>query len=92
MAEAVARLQPRIDVPIVLPRDRFAGLPNLKGWMVDPKYLDVNRVGGIRVGTLVLRKKDQILHIHYGYSTFDGCGGPDTAIETNVAGQPALLS
>lgn len=92
VAAAVDRLRPRIEVPIVLPRDRLAGLPNLKGWMVDPKYLDVRRVGGLRVGTLVLRKKDQILHINYGYSTFDGCGGADTAIETNVAGQPALLS
>jgi len=39
-----------------------------------------------------LVRNKQILILDYGYSSFDGCGGRDTAVETNVAGQPALLS
>ncbi len=40
IAAAIRRLEPHVDVPIVLPRDAEAGLPSLKGWLADPKYLD----------------------------------------------------
>lgn len=81
----------RVDVPVVLPRDDFAGLPNLKGWLADPKYLKWTRAGGIRIGLLELIKGRRSLHFSYGLAGFDGCGGRDLAIETNVLGQPALL-
>ncbi|HVM36502.1 MAG TPA: hypothetical protein VM784_14325 [Actinomycetota bacterium] len=90
--EAVARLQPYVDVPIVLPRDREAGLPNLRGWLADPKYLEWGSVDGARAGNLKLVKGQKILLISYGRATFDGCGGRDFAIRTKVSGQPALLT
>lgn len=90
--EAVQRLQPHVDVPVVLPRDRFAGLPNLKGWMADPKYLEWNTVEGVRAGGLRLRKEEQILILSYGLAGFDGCGDRTMAIETTVVDQPALVN
>lgn len=33
-----------------------------------------------------------MLILSYGRATFDGCGGREHAIETNVAGRPALVS
>ena len=90
--EAVRRLQAHVDVPVVLPRDKFAGLPDLKGWLADPKYLKWNRAGGLRIGGLKLLKGHRMLILSYGLAGFDGCGGRDFAIETNVLGQPALVT
>jgi hypothetical protein len=92
VAEAVHRLQPHVDVPVVLPMDRGAGLPNLKRWFADPKYLDWSTVDGIRAGTMKLLHKKQMLIFSYGVAGFDGCGDRSSAIETNVLGQPALVS
>lgn len=88
---AVARLARHVDVPVVLPRDRLAGIRNYRGWVADPKYLEWERRGERTVGTLVLRRNDRVLWIDYGYSLPDGCGGRDTAIPTEVLGEPALL-
>lgn len=90
--EAVRTLQAHVDVPVVLPRDKFAGLPNLKGWLADPKYLKWSRAGGNRIGGLKLLKGHRMLILSYGLAGFDGCGGRDFAIETNVLGQPALVT
>lgn len=90
--EAVRRLQAHVDVPVILPRNKLAGLPNLKGWLADPKYLDWRRVDGLRIGGMTLRKGRQILLLSYGLAGFDGCGDRSHAVETNVLGQPALLS
>lgn len=92
VAEAVERLQPHVDVPVVLPRDRIAGVPDLKGWLADPKYLEWNTVEGVRAGGLVIRKGKKILHLSYGLAGFDGCGDRTMAIETNVVDQPALVN
>ena len=70
----------------------MAGLPNLKGWLADPKYLYWATADEVRSGTLTLRKGRQILILSYGRAVFDGCGGRDHAIETNVLGRSALLS
>ena len=90
--EAVERLQPHVDVSVVLPRDRIAGLASLKGWLADPKYLDWNTVEGVRAGGLVIRKGKEILHLSYGLAGFDGCGDRSMAIETTVVDQPALVN
>ena len=90
--EAVAPLQPQLKVPVVLPRDRLAGVPNLKGWRADPRYLEWGREFGVRHGSLQLVKDGKVLIISFGLVTFDGCGGTDFAIPTQVAGQPAFLS
>lgn len=92
ISEAVARLQRHVDVPVVLPRSRAAGLPNLKGWLADPKYLEWKVVDGARVGGMKIRKDRQILILDYGLAVFDGCGDRSMAIETNVLGQPALIN
>ncbi len=81
-----------MDVPVVLPQDRRAGLPNLEGWLADPKYLFWETEDGVRSGTLTLRNGRQILLLSYGLALFDGCGGRDHAIETNVLGRSALVS
>ena len=89
--KAIARLQRHVKTPIILPR-QFPGMPNLRRWLADPKYLDWDDViNGERVGGLVLRRPSRVLSFQFGYATFDGCGG-DLAIETNVLGQPALLN
>jgi len=90
--EAVERLQPNVDVPVVLPKDRMAGLPNLEGWLADPKYVYWETEDGVSSGTITLRKERQILILSYGLAVFDGCGGRDHAIETNVLGHAALMS
>lgn len=92
MAEAVERLQRHVDVPVVLPHDKMAGLPNLRGWLADPKYLEWGTTDGVRAGTLTIRKGRQILILSYGLAGFDGCVSRDHAIETNVLGHPALLT
>lgn len=92
VAEAVERLQAHVDVPVVLPRDRSAGLPNLKGWLADPKYLGWSTVEGVRAGSLKIQKGRQMLIISYGLAGFDGCGDRSHAIETNVLGRPGLVS
>lgn len=92
VTEAVERLQPHVDVPVVLPKDRTAGLPNLKGWLADPKYLYWETADEVRSGTLTLRKGRQILILSFGLAVFDGCGDRDHAIETNVLGRSALFS
>lgn len=92
MTEAVERLQPHVDVPVVLPTDRMAGLPHLEGWLADPKYLYWETEDGVRSGTITLRKERQILILSYGLAVFDGCGGRDYAIETNVLSRSALVS
>ena len=91
VAEAVDRLQPHLDVPVVLPADRMAGLPNLKGWLADPKYLEWRPESGVRTGTIRLVKKNQLLILSYGLAGFDGCGDRSMAIETDVLDQPALV-
>jgi hypothetical protein len=88
---ALARLRRHVDVPVVLPRDRLAGLRNYRGWVADRKYLEWERRGGRTVGTLVLRRDHRVLWIRYGYAEPDGCGGRDTAVPTEVLGEPALL-
>ncbi|MDQ3660842.1 MAG: hypothetical protein M3454_07275 [Actinomycetota bacterium] len=92
MREAVESLQRHVDVPVVLPKDRMAGLPNLEGWLADPKYLSWERSHEVRSGTLTVRKGRQILILNYGRAVWDGCGGRDFAIETNVLGRPALMT
>lgn len=88
---AVARLERHVDVPVVLPRDRLAGVRDLDRWVADRRYLDWRRYHGRRVGTLVVRRGDEILWIHYGHAVSDGCGGRETAVETYVLGEPALV-
>ena len=90
--EAVETLQAHVDVPVVLPRDEFAGLPNLKGWLADPKYLKWSRVDGKRIGGMTIRTDGRILILNYGLAGFDGCSGREHAVETNVLDQPALVS
>jgi hypothetical protein len=92
VALAVKRLQEHVDVPVVLPLTDRRVLPNLKGWLADPKYLEWNVVEGVRAGGMVLRKNRQILHLSYGLAGFDGCGGRESAIETTVGDQPALVN
>lgn len=92
IAEAVERLQPHVDVPVALPRDAGAGLPNLRGWRADPKYLEWSESNGIRAGSMTLRQGRRILILSYGRAGFDGCGDRTNAIETNVLGQPALVT
>jgi hypothetical protein len=89
--EAVQRLRRHVDVPVVLPRDRIAGLPSYRGWSADPKYLEWTRRGRVTVGTLKLVSRRDYLWIEYGFAIPDGCGGRDTAIPTDVRGEPALL-
>ena len=89
--EAVNRLARHVDVPVVLPTDRLAGLRGYRGWLADPRYLDWGRRGPHTVGTLFLVSHDEQLRISYGYAIPDGCGGRDTAIPTDVLGEPALL-
>jgi hypothetical protein len=92
VGRAIARLRAHIDTPIVLPRDASAGLPGYRRWKADPKYLESNDVDGTESGTLNLIKKKRMLGIDFGTASFDGCGGRDHAIRTDVRGQPALLS
>jgi hypothetical protein len=92
VVEAIRRLQPHVDVPVVAPRVRLVGAAGLKAWMADPKYLDWNVVDGRRIGGMTLRKKNRILILSYGLSGFDGCGDRTMAIETNVLGEPALIN
>lgn len=92
VAEAVKRLQRHVDVPVGLPRDRRAGLPNLKGWLADPKYLDWKKVDGVRAGGMKIRRGKEMLILSYGLAGFDGCGDRSMAIETNVVDQPALVN
>lgn len=92
VAEAVETLQAHVDVPVVLPRNKFAGLPDLKGWLADPKYLDWRRVDGLRIGGMKILKGRKMLLLSYGLAGFDGCGDRSHAVETNVLGEPALLS
>lgn len=89
--DAVERLRPHVDAPLVLPASRRAGLPNLRGWLADPRYLDWRDVYGLRVGGLTIRKGRRILILSYGLASFDGCGDRSTAEETTVLGQPALI-
>ena len=88
---AADRLRRHVDAPFTLPRDSLGGIRGYKGWLADPRYLDWARRSGERVGTLVLRKKKDILWVHVGYASPDGCGGRDTAIRTDVRGAPALV-
>lgn len=89
--KAVALLARHVDVPVVLPRDRLAGIRSYRRWLADPKYLDWERRGGETVGTLHLTSRRDYLLISYGYAIPDGCGGRETAIPTKVLGEPALL-
>ncbi|HEX2295735.1 MAG TPA: hypothetical protein VHN37_10545 [Actinomycetota bacterium] len=88
---AVERLARRIDFPVVLPRDRLAGIRSYRGWLADPRHLDWRRRGGRMVGSLRLVSRRNDLWIYYGYASPDGCGGRDTAVPTKVLGEPALL-
>lgn len=90
--DAVRRLQPHVDVPVVLPRDPSAGFPNLHGWLADPEGIEWRTSHGLRIGGLELRKGRRILLLSYGLASFDGCGDRTTADETEVLGQPALVS
>lgn len=89
--EAVERLARHVDVPVVLPRDPAGGIPGYRGWRADTRYLQWRRRGGLTVGTLKLTSRHDYLWIDYGYAIPDGCGGRDTAVETDVLGDPALL-
>ncbi len=89
--EAVRRLQPHVDVPVVLPRDQSV-LPSLRGWRADPRYLGWGETEGIRAGSMKLIKGQAMLILSYGLATFDGCGDRFTAVETDVLGQPALVT
>lgn len=89
--EAVARLDPHVDVPIVLPRDRLAGIRTYRGWLADPKHVSWDQHGREGAGALHLTSRRNYLWIEYGYAIPDGCGGRDTAIPTDVLGEPALL-
>ncbi len=89
--EAVKRLEPHVDVPVVLPRSAAAGLPNLDGWLADPKYLEWNEVEGVKAAGVTIRKGRKILLLSYGLASFDGCGDRSTSEETSVLGQPALI-
>lgn len=82
---ALALLQRHVDVPVVAP-SLLRGL-----WTASRKYIDWARHDGLRVGSVELRHRDQILHISYGAAGFDGCGG-DSAIQTKVLGRRALVS
>ena len=88
--EAVERLARHVDVPVVLPRDKLS-LRSYRGWLADPKYTEWTRRGAEVVGTLKLASRKEYLLISYGYAIPDGCGGRDTAIPTNVLGEPALV-
>jgi hypothetical protein len=92
VADAMRRVERLLGSPVHLPRDRFAGVRNFRGWLADPKNLERGRFAGEPAVDLYLHKKKQILIISFGGASFDGCGGRDHAIETNVLGQPALLS
>lgn len=92
VAEAVERLQRHVDIPITLPRMSAISMRGLKTWLADPRYLDWAEKNGEQVGELRLVKGDKKLLISYGAATFDGCGGRDHAVETDVLGQPALVS
>src|SRR5688500_1754110 len=91
VSEAVDRLQPHVDERVALPDPRLAYLPRIDKWMADPKYLSWDRDFGARHGTMRLVHKKELLILTYGLVTFDGCGGTDFAISTEVDGQPALL-
>ena len=88
---AVERLAAHVDVPVVLPRDRLAGIRSYRGWLADPMHImwDVHGREGSGVLHLISRRNN--LWIEYGYAIPDGCGGRDTAIPTDVLGEPALL-
>ncbi len=90
--DAIKRLVPHVDVPVVLPRSAAAGLPNLKSWLADPKFLDWNEIEGVRAAGLTIRKGRKILILSYGLASFDGCGDRSTSEETFVLDQPALIS
>jgi hypothetical protein len=72
--EAVARLRRHVDFPVVLPRDRLAGLRRYRRWLADPKYTEWTRRGGVTVGTLKLVARRAYLLLDFGYSC-----GPGTA-------------
>lgn len=82
--EAVARLQPHVDVPVVMPDLN-------RRWRAQPRYLDWHCQDGFCSGRAYLRTRTQILIVEWGRSGFDGCGG-DRAIPTRVGNQPALLN
>lgn len=88
--EAVARLARHVDVPVVLPRDHLS-VRNYRGWLADPNDIEWRRHRGVTVGSLHVMKGKDHLWISYGYAIPDGCGGRDTAIPTEVRGDPALL-
>ena len=88
--EAVERLARHVDVPVVLPRDPLS-IRSYRRWLADPKYLTWERRGDETVGRLKLVFRRDYLLIDYGYAIPDGCGGRDTAIPTEVLGEPALV-
>jgi hypothetical protein len=90
--EAAATLQAHVDVPVVLPRSGSGWFPDLNRWLADPKYLKWRRVDGLRIGGMTIRRNRKILILSYGMAGFDGCGDRTNAIETNVLGEPALLT
>lgn len=90
MHEAVERLARHVDVPVVLPRHRHF-LRSYRRWLADPMHSSWERRGDETVGTLHLTSRRDHLWISYGYAIPDGCGGRDTAIPTDVLGDPALL-
>jgi hypothetical protein len=85
IAEAVAYLQTKVDVRVVLPRP----LPPRTRLAKDP--VAVSRFGKRVSGRLTLQVGSHgILHLQYGLSLFDGCGA-DAARATTVRGRPALV-
>ena len=85
--QALKALRAHVDLPVALPKDDLS-LRNYRGWLAD---LNLYRYDGEPVGSIQLRKRNQILSIDVGQASSDGCGGRDTAIPTTVGGEPALV-
>ncbi len=85
VSEAIAKLQPHVDVPVIVPPlpGRWTAERGHVGWWITDE--------GVRAGALALRGPDQSLNIYYGQARFDGCGDRSTAVRTDVLGQPALV-
>jgi hypothetical protein len=86
LREAAAKMQTKVDVPILLP----TRLP--KGSHLAPgKSVSFYRFGGHWDARLnLVFDSDKSLSIDYGVGLFDGCGA-DSAKRVSVRGQPGLI-
>jgi hypothetical protein len=89
--DAIGRLQPHVDVPVVMPKMKVAYLPRLDRWLADPEDLIWSEENGVLDGEMKLIHRNRILIFSFGLVTFDGCGGTDLAVPTQVGEHPALL-